>query len=123
MYLRSQEDETKSYIWYRQLAKDKTFQETVQKRWAVIKPYIEQIPGQILYYGETQAVSYKYDSAMWPTNKSDVREYKSDFKDWSGDEELGANGNYQEVINNFITVYNERLAGMNTLITNGEFTE
>jgi hypothetical protein len=60
---------------------------------------------------------------MWPTNTSDVKKYKSDFKDWSGDEQLGANGNYQEVINNFITVYNERLAGMDGLITSGKFTK
>ena len=53
---------------------------------------------------------------MWPTNKADIREYKSDFKDWSGDEQLGTNGNYQEVIENFVTVYHERLAGMDGLI-------
>ena len=68
-------------------------------------------------------MSYKYDSAMWPVTKDDIGKYKSDFNDWSGDEELGKNGNYQEVINNFITVYNERLAGMHALITNGQFTE
>ena len=62
-----------------------------------------------------------YNSEMWPTNYSDIRKYKSDFKDWSGDEELGANGNYQEVINNFMAVYQERLAGMNDLITSGSF--
>jgi hypothetical protein len=67
-------------------------------------------------YGENQAVSYKYNSVMWPTNKADVTKYKSDFKDWSGDEQLGANGNYQEVIDNFVTVYQERLAGMDGLI-------
>ena len=81
------------------------------------------IPSQIQYYGEALAESYKYDSAMWPTNKEDIRYYKWDFNDWSGDEELGENGNYQEVIDNFITVYNARLAGMDALITSGKFTK
>lgn len=120
MFLRTQENETKSYIWYRQLAKDKTFQETVQKRWAVIKPYLDMVPELINYYGETQAVSFSFDSVMWPTNYGDVRKYKSDFKDWSGDEEIAS---WDEVVNNFVTVYTERLEGMNSLITSGQFTK
>lgn len=123
MFLRSQESEAYSYIWYRQLAKDETFRQTVQQRWAVIKPYLDQIAGHISSYAETQAVSYKYNSAMWPTNKADIREYKSDFKDWSGDEQLGTDGNYQEVIKNLVTVYQERLAGMDALIQEGKFTK
>ena len=77
----------------------------------------------IAMYGENLAESYKYDSAMWPTTKEDIRKYKSDFNDWSGDETLGANSNYQEVISNFITVYENRLDGLNTLITSGKFTK
>ena len=120
---RTQESDTYSYIWYKKLITDPIFQQTVQQRWAVMKPYLEMIADQIRYYGETQAVSYKYDSAMWPTTKADIRKYKSDFNDWSGDELLGQNGNYQEVIENFVTVYNERLAGMDALITSGKFTK
>lgn len=123
MCWRTQENETYSYIWYKKLITDPIFQKRVKERWAVIKPYLDLIPGQIRYYGETQAVSFSYDSAMWPTNTGDVKKYKSDFKDWSGDEELGANGNYQEVINNFVTVYQERLDGMDDLITGGTFTK
>lgn len=123
MYWRTWENETQSYIWYQELAKSATFQQTVQQRWAVMKPYLEMIADQIRYYGETQAVSYNYDSAMWPTTKADIRKYKSDFNDWSGDELLGQNGNYQEVIENFVTVYNESLAGMDALITSGKFTK
>ena len=120
---RTQENETYSYIWYKQLIKDPIFQETVKKRWAVYKPYLDMITTEISTLYDSQAVSYKYNSAMWPTNKADITKYKSDFKDWSGDEELGQNGNYQEVINNFVTVYQERLDGMNTLITTGKFTK
>ena len=123
MFLRSQESEAYSYIWYRQLAKDETFRQTVQQRWAVIKPYLDQVASQISSYAETQTVSYKYNSAMWPTNMADIRKYKSDFNDWSGDEQLGKDGNYQEVIKNLVTVYKERLAGMDALITSGSFTK
>lgn len=112
-----------TYIWYKQLIKDPIFQRTVQARWAVIKPELEKIVNKILNYGQTQAESYKYDSAMWPTDKADVQKWKDNFSDWSGDEQLGANGNYQEVINNFVTVYQERLDGINTLITSGKFTK
>ena len=108
-----------TYIWYKQLIKDSTFQQTVQQRWAVLKPYLDMIPDQIRYYGQTQAESFKYDSVMWPTNKADVRKYKSDFIDWSGDEEIS---DWNALIDNFVTVYQERLEGMNTLITSGKFT-
>jgi hypothetical protein len=108
-----------TYIWYKQLIKDATFQQTVQQRWAVLKPYLDMIPDQIRYYGQTQAESFKYDSVMWPTNKADVRKYKSDFIDWSGDEEIS---DWNALIDNFVTVYQKRLSGMNTLITSGKFT-
>ncbi len=121
---RTWEDDTYSYIWYQELIKDPIFQQTVQARWTVIKPYLEMIVDEIYhYYGETLAESFKYDSAMWPTTKADIRKYKDDFNDWSGDELLGANGNYAEVINNLATVYQERLAGMDALITSGKFTK
>jgi hypothetical protein len=57
---------------------------------------------------------------MWPTNKGDITKYKSDFKDWSGDEQIVS---WNEVITNFVAVYQERLEGMNSLITSGQFTE
>ena len=117
---RTQESDTYSYIWYKKLITDPIFQQTVQQRWAVMKPYLEMIADQIRYYGETQAVSYKYNSVMWPTNKGDITKYKSDFKDWSGDEQIAS---WDEVIENFVTVYNERLAGMDALITSGKFTK
>lgn len=118
-----QETDSYSYVWYRGLAKSDVFQAKVQERWAVIKPYLDMIPGMIRQYGAKMADSYKYDSEMWPTTKDDIREYKSDFNDWSGDELLGVNGNYQEVIENFVTVYEARLEGMNGLITSGNFVK
>lgn len=124
MYWRNgsnEENKGYSYVWYRQLAKSATYKKTVQERWAVIKPYLEQIiPMQIQHYGQALAKSYAYDSAMWPTAKADIRKYKSDFNDWSGDEQIS---DWNEVINNFVTVFQERLAGMDALITSGKFTE
>jgi hypothetical protein len=78
------------------------------------------IVSQIDYYGQTLAVSYSYDSAMWPTNKADVQEWKSGFSDWSGDEQIS---DWNQLIANFKTVYQERLAGMDALITSGKFTK
>lgn len=114
----SRSEET--YIWYKQLVKDPIFQSTVQERWAVIKPYLNMIVDQIRYYGQTQAVSYSFDSAMWPTQKADIQEWKKDFSDWSGDEQIS---DWNEVIDNFVTVFQERLAGMDALITSGTFTK
>ena len=109
-----------NYIWYKQLIKDPIFQAKVQERWAVIKPFLDMVPEMIAMYGENLAESYKYDSAMWPTQKGDITKYKSDFKDWSGDEQIS---DWNELINNFVTVYQERLAGMDELITSGKFTK
>lgn len=114
----SRSEET--YIWYKQLVKDPTFQSTVQKRWTVIKPHLDLIVNQIQVYGQKLGLSYQYDSAMWPTNKADVQEWKNDFSDWSGDEEIS---DWNELISNFVTVYQERLAGMDALITSGTFTK
>lgn len=118
MYWRKSSSE--SYIWYSQLANDPIFQEKVKKRWAVIKPYLDMIVSQIDYYGQTLAVSYSYDSAMWPTNKADVQAWKSGFSDWSGDEQIS---DWNQLIANFKTVYQERLAGMDALINSGKFTK
>ena len=120
MFWRTQEDDDYSYVWYKKLATDPIFQQTVKDRWAVIKPYLQMIPDVISSYGESLALSYEYNSAMWPTNTSDIKKYKYDFKDWSGDEQIG---DWGDVIANFIEVYNQRLAGMDALITNGTFTK
>ena len=117
---RTEEDDDYSYVWYKQLIKSKTFQDTVKKRWAIMKPYLDLVAGQIQTYGQYLSLSYQYDSEMWPTNKDDIRYYKYDFNDWSGDENLSS---FEQVISNFVEVYNARLAGMNTLITNGTFTK
>ena len=120
MYWRTAEKETYSYIWYRQLVKDPTFQTTVQQRWAVIYPHLKLVSAQICEYGRTLKTSFEVDSKMWPTTKNAIQKHKSGFSDWSGDENINM---WDDLIENFVTVYEARLEGMNTLITTGKFTE
>ena len=120
MYWRTDESDGDSYIWYRQLAKDPIFKTAVQDRWKVIYPYLQGVSGQIRNYGETLKLSFDSDSAMWPTDKAAVQKHKSNFSDWSGDENLAT---FEEVIDNFVKVYEARLSGMNALIKEGKFTK
>lgn len=115
MYRRSAE----TYIWYKQLSKDATFQQRVQERWTAIYPYLQNVENTIEAYREPLRASFGVDSAMWPTDKSSVQAHKSGFSDWSGDENIN---DWDDLIDNFKAVYKDRLAGMNTLITSGKFT-
>ena len=109
-----------SYIWYKQLIKSQKFQQKVKERWAVIYPYLQNVVKTIETYREPLRASFGEDSAMWPTTKADIQAHKSGFTDWSGDEDIN---DWDDLIDNFKTVYEARLAGMNTLITSGRFTE
>lgn len=120
MYWRSAESDSDSYIWYRQLAKDPTFVATVQARWAIIYPQLKFVSGQIREYGRTMKASFEVDSKMWPTDKTSIQTHKSGFKDWSGDENIN---DWDVLIENFVTVYEARLEGMNGLITSGNFVK
>lgn len=120
MYWRDAESETYSYIWYRQLVKDATFQQRVQERWAVIYPYLQNVVNTIETYREPLRASFGVNSAMWPTDADAIHAHKDPFTDWSGDENIN---NWDELIDNFVYVYESRLSGMNTLITAGTFTK
>ena len=102
------------------MVKDPTFHTTVQKRWAVIYPHLQLVSAQIREYGRTLKTSFEVDSEMWPTTKNAIQKHKSGFSDWSGDENIN---NWDELIKNFVTVYEARLEGMNTLITSGNFVK
>jgi hypothetical protein len=118
MYWRKSSSEP--YVWYPKLAEDATFQAAIKQRWEVIYPYLnELIENQIRTYGESLKVSWESNNGIWPSNTTAIKSFKSDFTDWSGDEELSS---FEEVINNFVTVYKERLEGMNKLITEDEGT-
>lgn len=109
-----------SCIWYPYLIKDPIFRAKVKERWAVIYPSLQSVVANIREYGVTMARSFEYDSAMWPTDKTSVQAHKSSFSDWSGDENFN---DFDALIENFINVYQSRLAGMNTLITNDKFVK
>ena len=109
-----------NYFWYKKLITDPIFQQRVQDRWAVIYPYLQNVVKTIEAYREPLRASFGEDSAMWPTTEDDIHAHKSGFTDWSGDEDIN---DWDDLIDNFKTVYEARLAGMNTLITSGRFTE
>lgn len=109
-----------SCIFYPALVKDPIFQAKVKERWDVMYPVLMGLEQTIRAYGKSQAVSFLFDSAMWPTNKAAIQKHKNNFSDWSGDENINS---YPELIENFVTVYRNRLNGMNTLITSGRFTK
>ena len=109
-----------NYFWYKKLITDPIFQQRVQDRWAVIYPYLQNVVNTIEAYREPLRASFGEDSAMWPTTEDDIHAHKSGFTDWSGDENIN---DWDDLIDNFKTVYEARLAGMNTLITSGRFTE
>ena len=109
-----------NYFWYKKLITDPIFQQRVQDRWTVIYPYLQNVVNTIEAYREPMRASFVEDSVMWPTTEADIHAHKSGFTDWSGDENIN---DWDDLIDNFKTVYEARLAGMNTLITSGRFTE
>ena len=101
-------------LWYPLLMDDPEFVDMVQARWAVIYPYLLEVVNYIGEYAAENALSWEYDSKMWPGTASALNAgYPSGFSDFAGDENLNT---YEEVIQNFINCYTARLEGMNTLI-------
>lgn len=108
-----------SCVFYPQLVKDAAFQAAVKERWRVLYPHLLGVVKDIRELGTGMTRSYEVNSAMWPTTKAAIQKHKDKFSDWSGDEDISA---YPDVIENFVTVYRNRLEGMNALITSGRFT-
>lgn len=101
-------------LWYPLLMNDHEFVTMVKARWEVLKPYLEAVTSEIERLGQENALSWQYESAMWPGTASDLNAgYPSGFSDFSGDENLTS---YDAVIQNLIKCYSARLDGMNTLI-------
>ena len=102
-------------LWYPLLMNDPEFVAMVKARWAVMYPYLQGVVDYIVKYAAENALSWEYDSTMWPGTASALNAgYPSGFSDFAGDEDLKT---YEEVIQNFINCYTARLDGMNTLIT------
>lgn len=103
-------------LWYPLLMDDPEFVTMVKARWAVIYPYLREVVNYIREYAAENALSWQYESAMWPGTASDLNAgYPSGFSDFSGDENLTS---YDDVIQNLIKCYSARLEGMNNLINN-----
>ena len=93
---------------------DAEFVTMVKARWAVMYPYLQGVVDYIVKYASENALSWEYDSKMWPGTASALNAgYPSGFSDFAGDENLTT---YEAVIQNFIDCYIARLEGMNTLI-------
>lgn len=106
-------------MWYPLLMDDAKFVQAVQSRWAVLKPYLESVVNDIRRLGEENAMSWTYDSTMWPGTATALNAgYPSGFSDFSGDENLT---DYGEVIENLVNCYSGRLEAMDKLINAGWF--
>ena len=102
-------------LWYPLLMDDPEFVTMVKARWAVIYPYLKEVVNYIREYAAENALSWEYESTMWPGTAPALNAgYPSGFSDFAGDENLMS---YGAVIQNLINCYNDRLEGMNTLIT------
>lgn len=106
-------------MWYPLLMDDAEFVKAVQSRWTILKPYLEQVVSEIERLGKENALSWQFDSQMWPGTASALNAgYPSGFSDFSGDENLT---DYPLVIQNLIDCYTGRLNGLDALIKAGNF--
>ena len=102
-------------LWYPLLMNDPEFVTMVKARWEAIYPYLLGVVDYIREYAAENALSWEYESTMWPGTASALNAgYPSGFSDFAGDENLTS---YEAVIQNFIECYLARLDGMNNLIT------
>ena len=102
-------------LWYPLLMDDPEFVTMVKARWAVMYPYLQGVVNSISEYAAENALSWEYESTMWPGTATALNAgYPSGFSDFAGDENITS---YGAVIQNLINCYNDRLEGMNTLIT------
>ncbi|MGN0202877.1 MAG: CotH kinase family protein [Candidatus Cryptobacteroides sp.] len=103
-------------MWYPLMMNDAEFVQLVQERWAVLYPYLQSVVTEIRRLGAENALSWTYDSTMWPGTASELDAgYPSGFSDFSGDENFT---DYNDVIENLVSCYSGRLEKMNILITN-----
>lgn len=101
-------------LWYPLLMNDPEFVTMVKARWEAIYPYLLGVVDYIREYAAENALSWEYESTMWPGTASALNAgYPSGFSDFAGDENLTS---YEAVIQNLIECYLARLDGMNALI-------
>lgn len=104
------------YMWYPLLFRDPDFRKAVQTRWGQMYATLSGITAYIETMGQINSVSESYNFSMWPV-MSDERDSVGWIYDYCGDEYMS----WEEAIANMKSVYQSRLATMNSLITSGSF--
>lgn len=102
----------KPYMWYPILFRDPDFVVRVKARWNSVYPSLSNVLNSIDQFGAENAISDQYNHAMWP-NITNERSQIGWFVRYSGDELMD---DYKDVVENLKTVYQNRLAGLNTAI-------
>lgn len=104
-------------LWYPLLIKSPEFRAAVKERWNRLFPYLSELPATIISIAESNRISWEYNNRMWPTNAEVIKAGNDNntFKDWSGDEWMT---DYDEVIENMVNCYINRLESLNALIVN-----
>ncbi len=110
------------YLWYPQLFQDETFKTRVKERWAKVYPTLLGVTSTIETLGQANKVSDSYNQKIWPiigpNQKRPITTVsRPNYKDtwyieYSGDEHL----EWDALIENFKSVYLERLSNMNAAI-------
>ncbi len=98
---------SKSGVWFKYLFNDKTFKQTVKERFVVLKPKFETIPQYITKQRQYLAISEEKNWALWPINTSLIS------ASLNKDETLQT---HQEAIDRMITIYQARLAWLESEI-------
>ena len=104
------------FMWWPLLIKDDTFTQTAADRWNSIKGDILTYAGEIKYMQSYLAESWKQNNDMWPACYDDScdRHWVTS-SGFCGDEYMTS---FDEVYNAFYSAYTNRLNGMNTFVSN-----
>jgi len=102
------------YFWYRSLIQDPNFVAALKARWNELysSGKLPAFANTIRELGEQNRISDTYNHAMWPVPSEEENDYYTWF-DYIGDEFYD---DYQDVIDNLVTVYNTRIEGLNSAI-------
>ena len=104
------------FMWWPLLIKDDTFTQTAADRWNAIKGDIQDYAEEVRYMQSYLAESWKYNHEMWPLDRN-----KDCDRDWAtssgfcGDETMT---DINDVYDAFYSAYTKRVSGMNTFVSN-----
>lgn len=98
-------------VWYPLLFDDETFKARLKSRWNSVYSSLLALTSYIEEQGQKVALSDASNVAMWPFDSGDRTGY-SWYVDYAGDEFM----THDELVENFKSVYLQRLQAMNTAI-------